>query len=1107
MIVLLYQACVQDAPVPYVGACADYPDGVYEYGEIGIGTCLAGPSDLRMLSDGHTVALTNANPWLNFSGGSLWTLDLDALDLGAGRNLVSELGSAVGAMDLPNFAGSLAYVEEQELLLVANRLSEDARTREADDEVWFVDVSDPASPAGATIGEDASETLAVGYDPNGLLYDPVDDYAYVIDRTSHTVAVMDLGASPVALVDPGGDGSVEGDDFVDADGSGSTADWVTIEAYESESITPHAWSLSWSPGSLRLWLPNDAGAYRVETTGNGVWTRSALEADLDLSQSDGLVESLGDPDFLTIDSSSLCAFVEDGSIWLAESTDDQVDWGFGAAAVLDPDSASWDAVIGGPSMVVDADGLTWLFYDGGDGATQSIGAALTSDFDSFSRYGAAPLLSIDGASLEDPYVLWDPGTAWWRMFYTQTRDGVSSIGQAVSTDLVDWTVLDFEAEGVAPVAGWFNEELLLFSLQRTTEGGPWTVRVARAPDAWTFGEAEPLFFTETVADEPPGLGLQAAQDENFSLRDEDGDVFETTLGPGDDLSTSDHGFSLSVAVGFWSGPDDAGDAGAGGLQLDSVVGDVVWASATDAEGQLSVLRGSWDGESLAWEQEPVLEAGAGGDFDADGVHAPVVWETDGGWVMLYAGVEGAVTSIGRATSTDGVSWTAAAEPVLSAVDTWESVAMEPGSVQVLDDGSLRLWYSGHDGSEWRIGVAESTDEGQTWTRVAGLSYAWSFDSGSPGDWDDSGVRHPFVIREGETDHLWYAGYDGASWQIGHATREGDDGEWEGATDGDGAARAVLAAGGGSFGAAALQRPVVSAGEEGWELFYTGVDEEVGRVGWASGPEADRLHRVLRMPTVGDSWGFTSIPEDETGAIDLDQAVDGEAITARGCTALTKDDNRGFVYVGCTLVPLVFVLDVRDDSTDTDADLNYLDVEAVLFAQTTTNSDSGFRDLLYDPTRDVLWALSDDPEGVYRLRVDDLVDDDGNAFVRDRILGTLALPRADERDRGVDTQASVGPGSMVLHPDGRHLFVTNFNHNSVTAFDLDLGPDGMEVGAAEDVGENPYGIVLTPDGSRGVVGNYSGEVVDDVTTNSTLAILDTDPDSASFMSVLTWVVNQ
>ncbi len=94
VLALLLPGCVESQPLPDVGACADYPEGVYEYGQIGVGTCLAGPAALTFLDGGGVLAVTNANPFLDFTGGSLLSLDLTLLDESLGRNLVTDLAPA-----------------------------------------------------------------------------------------------------------------------------------------------------------------------------------------------------------------------------------------------------------------------------------------------------------------------------------------------------------------------------------------------------------------------------------------------------------------------------------------------------------------------------------------------------------------------------------------------------------------------------------------------------------------------------------------------------------------------------------------------------------------------------------------------------------------------------------------------------------------------------------------------------------------------------------------------------------------------------------------------------------------------------------------------------
>ena len=62
-----------------VGDCAVYPDGQFDYGQIGIGSCLAGPSSLTWVDadegpGGSTLIVTNANPYLDFNSGSVLSI-------------------------------------------------------------------------------------------------------------------------------------------------------------------------------------------------------------------------------------------------------------------------------------------------------------------------------------------------------------------------------------------------------------------------------------------------------------------------------------------------------------------------------------------------------------------------------------------------------------------------------------------------------------------------------------------------------------------------------------------------------------------------------------------------------------------------------------------------------------------------------------------------------------------------------------------------------------------------------------------------------------------------------------------------------------------------
>ncbi|HNH48245.1 MAG TPA: beta-propeller fold lactonase family protein, partial [Myxococcota bacterium] len=373
---------------------------------------------------------------------------------------------------------------------------------------------------------------------------------------------------------------------------------------------------------------------------------------------------------------------------------------------------------------------------------------------------------------------------------------------------------------------------------------------------------------------------------------------------------------------------------------------------------------------------------------------------------------------------------------------------------------------------------------------------------------DSGVRDPWVITAADgTQHMWFSGFDGDIWQIGYATRASDTAEWQSAEDSEGSPRAVLPALLGSFGASGLLRPVVRPTDTGWSLYLTGVDSGIERVGEALGRSPDRLVRRLHQPSLADSLGFQAVPASGQSSLLLDVQVDAGLLMALGCTDTNLDEERGFLYISCRLVPEVVVVDIRDDSTPTFVDQNYLQVESVVIAETSsTGGKTGWRSAVRDPQRDWLWGLGDAPEALQAIDLSDIPDNAGLELVRRPFVAMLALPRSGDRDQGAETEAWVGPSDAVVHPDGKTLFVANFNDNSLSVFDLSLGPVGTLVGEVANLGENPYAITLTPDGKRAIVACYAGEV-DDATVHSTLAVVDTDPESPTYLSTLTHIVNQ
>lgn len=161
-------------------------------------------------------------------------------------------------------------------------------------------------------------------------------------------------------------------------------------------------------------------------------------------------------------------------------------------------------------------------------------------------------------------------------------------------------------------------------------------------------------------------------------------------------------------------------------------------------------------------------------WDGFGVRAPAVVKVGGTFRMVFVGETSAtVTDLGTATSADGVTWTRTMTPVLTRGAAGQFDAARMDTPCLLHDGTTyHLYYAGLNaasGGAWRLGKATSTD-GLTWTKVpgaAGLNAVLGL--GAAGTFDDAHVWSCSVMKDGNTWTLWYAGYDGTNWRIGRAT--------------------------------------------------------------------------------------------------------------------------------------------------------------------------------------------------------------------------------------------------------------------------------------------------------------------------------------------------
>jgi Tol biopolymer transport system component len=168
-------------------------------------------------------------------------------------------------------------------------------------------------------------------------------------------------------------------------------------------------------------------------------------------------------------------------------------------------------------------------------------------------------------------------------------------------------------------------------------------------------------------------------------------------------------------------------------------------------------------DGISWTKHsgnPVINAGASGEWDDDQIGPGTVIVDNGVYKMWYSGFDGSQLGIGYATSTDGINWTKnSGNPLFSTLVSWLPSVLKQGA-------SYHMWYSyTPSGGNDSIGYATSND-GLQWTDWTGNPV---LAKGSSGSWDATGIQAPTVILDGSTFKMWYHGLGGGIQQIGYAT--------------------------------------------------------------------------------------------------------------------------------------------------------------------------------------------------------------------------------------------------------------------------------------------------------------------------------------------------
>lgn len=768
---ILGTGCIVDQSLPDLGECADTGDlDVYEYGQVGIGTCLAGPTDMKVLphpdqSEDFYLLISNTNFERNFDAGSLLAIPFSGLDLGLETNYMHEVGAV--ALPIESFPGGFDMDAAGDFALISDRQA-DKLMGELTDRVYPVDLRGLAfaepelsyADSGPEVDEDGHTYISVPTDPYAVVSHEDTALFYVLALTTHQVTVLDASGDLLRVVDVVGSGDISDAVFEDLDGSGSHADF-RLDGFSATVAEDETWEIRYLEGSYALYLTDAADGYgdliHMDSADTRNWYTSVAEDLTSPGEGDWSAGGYGRGSVTmgSTESSSLRRLwvegvAEDGtpSIGASETLDGwSLNWYLGSLEepVLAARGTGFEELgVGDPWMVVDEEAHL-LFYTayGADGRT--VGLA-TGDGYSFSHADEAVLEPAAGSWDADE--VYGPSAYRWSLtdqdllYYTGTDGTLTGIGLAIGEDGSGFE--RFELDAAAP-------GLIL----EPGEAGSWDSMAVAYPAVIQDAGVFHMFYAGSDG-ASWGLGHATSFDGIRWQRDSLNPV-ETDIADGE----------RAPVVGVVKVSD--GD-------YYRVEGDITGNMAGASSGGSTV---ALPGESyfntycpLAFTivDRHLLGLGEDGEPWEDGSGAPaVIVEADGSFTMYYETVEDGQHLLGEATSDDGMK-----------LDRLGAVAFEDASrgaiadldgahaPSVLDDGGIRmLAFHGWVGTELSIFAAVANPG-------SGTSFIPLNDgepvlmAGAEGLWDESGVASPSLVRFGDETWMFYQGESGTTSRVGAA---------------------------------------------------------------------------------------------------------------------------------------------------------------------------------------------------------------------------------------------------------------------------------------------------------------------------------------------------
>lgn len=1107
---LALSSCIESRPLgPDVGACANIPDVAYGYGEPGIGTCLAGPSDLQFVTvNGQTrLLVSNADPYWTYSSGSILSIDWSSIDFAtAGLRLeMHEVPASAITWDEDRFFGQIGVVSGRSdgatLALVGSRFSQDSTTSDVDDQVRVLDLSDP----NGIIEWREGGSLTVGADPYHIAV--TDGRAYISNLSESFIQVLDVGGTPFEAASWSGGGEVLPPVFVDNDLSGSRATIYSSNVDDPSLLISEDWQLSWEDAVYRSWVIGASGVDRIDIIGDAVST-AVTNPVIDASLFDEPVSALHHT--VTGNGSALW-IATGGSLFFASNDAGEDAWSIDVTApILRGNTPNVPGNLDSPSVFVDG-GTGYVAFDiREDGGAASIGLGQQLEQDgAWEVVSTEVLRSEDGSSFEDPSVWNDPFTGGPRMWLSVNHsDGTWSIAESRSQGVLEWdsptSVSGLDGSVASPHVQWHSGRYWMLFVRWDDVDARWGLWRAQSINGLDWEDAAFLYEIAAATDaaSPPRPAVFTSDLSGFSVAGESYGTLSGLAVEGTPF-TAIPGVSIETSVGFVGESGDLpGEERGGALYVGPIFDDAgapsVVFTLENAAGSSTIYSAPLGGSGVLLDRSERLLP----EEWSEKATSPAIHVANGQVTLIFADLDEEGTprmrlATGASTDSLSVKSDAVAETASLAGNI---TSLQPGALETTEDGTLELWFAAESNGTYRIGILSSSDDGATFSSPS--DSLWAFDVGAPGAFDDAGVRDPRLFDyEGQT-WMSYAGFDGEAWRVGLVQLV--DGRPDPSTR---RSTSLLPNVDRTFFRGGTRAGTAYADENGLKMLFSGVvsaGDTRAKLGMAVGsPEA--MFPAMAVPTRADRLTLSTRADGgQRGEIGLTQAIGTATVSAAGLSGMRVDDARGMLYITSKVSDSIIAVDTRMSGDGIDGNVN--DIEGLLRVR-TTGTRSGFRDVIPSTQEPLLYAVGGEPDSVMVLDADALIDDERKQVHEDVLLGVLPL-RTAEFDAGNPGAGRFSGSTMALREqDGRrHLFVPQFRDNSLSVFDLDRGEYGELVGYIPNIGENPHVARLSPDGKYVVVAAYLGDVTDGV-TSSTLTVVDADPASETFLQTITTLVNR